>query len=143
MTVRIPSKYHLLLAGLMLMGVGVMLSALAWHWEEEAAAVILVPLTAGSLILGFIIHRYGFSKIATKNINRIGSLKPRTCLFAFMPLRSYLIIIVMMAMGYGLRHSPLPHLYIVPVYLGIGSALFMSGLLYLRSFGKTLATNGC
>ena len=48
--------------------------------------------------------------------------------------RSYLIVIVMIAMGIDLRHSPLPKPYLAVLYGGIGMALVLSSVRYLRHF---------
>jgi hypothetical protein len=40
------------------------------------------------------------------------------------------IIIVMMVLGYTLRHLPIPRVYLAPIYLGIGLGLFLSSLKY-------------
>jgi len=54
------------------------------------------------------------------------------CVFSFMPWKSYLIITIMMATGFLLRNSPVPKLYLSVIYAGIGGALILSSLRYLR-----------
>ena len=53
-----------------------------------------------------------------------------------MTWRSYLIVLVMVSMGIALRHSPIPKKYLSVLYNGIGLALFLSGIRYLRFFFK-------
>ena len=121
------SKYWLMaLAGLMWSGVGIMLCRLAVIW--------LIPVhwprawSLGSLgfIGSIVVYRFGFSKIALKNIARLCLLPDATCLFAFQAWKSYLIIIFMIALGLTLRHSPMPKHLLAVIYETIGGALFFS-----------------
>ena len=58
----------------------------------------------------------------------------KKCLFAFIPWKSYLIIAVMMTMGIVLRHSSIPKQYLAVLYIGIGLALVLSSVRYMRIF---------
>jgi hypothetical protein len=62
----------------------------------------------------------------------------KKCIFSFMTWRSYLIVLVMVSMGIALRHSALPKDYLSILYNGIGLALFLSGIRYLRFFTMLL-----
>ena len=54
------------------------------------------------------------------------------CVFSFMTWKSYVIVAVMVAMGALLRHSPIPKPYLAILYIGIGLALLLSSIRYLR-----------
>lgn len=58
------------------------------------------------------------------------------CVFSFMPWKSYLIILIMMAMGVTLRHSAIPKHYLAILYTCIGLALILSSMRYMRAFLK-------
>ncbi len=130
-----------LLAGLMWCGVGIMLIRFAVTW--------LYPLgirTAGFYYTaGFLaampIHHFGFLKIADKNLSRLLPLTEKKCVFSFMTWRSYIIVLIMVSMGIALRHSALPKRYLSILYNGIGLALFLSGIRYLRFFVMLLSEN--
>jgi hypothetical protein len=47
----------------------------------------------------------------------------------------------MISMGIALRHSALPKRYLSILYIGIGLALFLSGIRYLRFFVRLLQTS--
>jgi hypothetical protein len=79
---------------------------------------------------GFMIYRYGFSRIALKNIDRISKKPEQVCLFAFQAWRSYLLITIMMALGFILRHSALPRYILAVIYSAVGSGLTLSSILY-------------
>jgi len=59
-------------------------------------------------------------------------MEGRRCIFSFIPWKSYILIIIMIAIGFLLRHSPIPKLYLAVLYTGIGTALILSSVRYLR-----------
>jgi len=124
------------IAGAMWSGVGLMLCSLAYGWLAEMHSSAGVWIGLSGALLALIAYRYGFSKIARKNIDRLHSLLERANLFHFMPLKSYLLVAVMMALGMALRHSPLPRPCLAEVYATIGGALFLSSIHYYRSIWK-------
>jgi hypothetical protein len=121
------SKYLLMaLAGLMWSGVGIMLCRLAVIWLKPVHRTLAWSLGSLGLISAIVVYRFGFSKIALKNITRLCRLPNPTCVFAFQAWKSYLIIIFMIALGLTLRHSPMPKHFLAVIYETIGGALFFS-----------------
>jgi hypothetical protein len=128
----VSRKSLLLLAGLLWIGTGVMLDHRSYVWLQlEKMPSALLAGSAGFL-LALLIHHLGFLRLVDKNLGRILPMEGRRCLFAFMPLRSYFMIALMITLGLLLRHSPLPKLYLSVVYSAIGTALILSSLRYLR-----------
>jgi len=132
----VPRKWLLFLAGLMWSGVGVMLCCLAGGWLSAVPAAVSLPLGLAGAVLAVAVYRFGFSKIARKNIDRISRSPDMACLFSFQAWKSYLIIAVMVTLGLLLRHSSLPKHYLAVVYVTIGGALFLSSLHYYLSLGE-------
>jgi hypothetical protein len=132
-TPRADKKVLIFLAGLMWCGVGVMLIRYAVSW----LSVFSVKVQAIFFVTGFsaalLIHLYGFSKIADKNLRRLLPMEEKKCVFSFMTWKSYIIVLFMVSLGITLRHSSLPKQYLSIVYNGIGLALFLSGTNYLRA----------
>ncbi len=130
----VPSRWLLLLAGGMWTGVGVMLCLLAYGWLSLAPHLVaaLHGLTGTVLSLG--IYRFGFSRLASRNIGRICAMTEEASVFAFQAPQSYPIIVFMMALGFVLRSSPIPKPYLAVLYIGIGGGLFLSSLHYYRRF---------
>ena len=80
------------------------------------------------------VHHFKFLKIVDKNIQRITPMTDKRCLFGFISWKSYLLIMVMVALGVCLRHSAIPRPYLAILYSGIGIALILSSLRYMRVF---------
>ena len=128
----VPKHWLLLLAGLLWLGVGLMLDRLAWSWlkpQPTGKAALLAGLgLAGALV----IHHFGFSRIVDKNLARIEPMQGKRCVFSFMPWKSYALILVMALMGIALRHSPVPKPTLAVLYTAIGTALILSSIRYFR-----------
>jgi hypothetical protein len=131
LTPSVRQQYLYLIAGIIWVAMGFVLSTMAIKWLAGSSGPAIFFALPG-VVAGLIIHRYGFSKIADKNINRIASMGEKPCLFAFMAWRSYLLVVVMMTFGILLRHSAIPKNYLAVVYIAIGLALFLSGTKYFR-----------
>ena len=127
-----------LVAGIVWSLVGVALTLVALIWSA-AGIRASIPLLVAGLVLGWLVYRYGFSRLVKKNLLRIYEQAPgkeKVCIFAFQNMRSYFIIIMMMGFGYVLRHLPIGKIYIAPIYLMIGVALLLSSLGYYSDFAE-------
>jgi hypothetical protein len=125
----------------MWLGVGVMLDSIAatrWLKVETKPVMLLVLLTGLTLSAG--IYLFGFSKLALKNIRRIGAYaNEKVCLFAFQSWTSYPLVGFMVGLGIYLRlYSPFPKPLLAITYVGIGSALFASSLHYFVHIFRAL-----
>ncbi len=122
------------LAGLMWCGVGVMLVSFAITWLSPFGMKSAWVYYASGFLAAMPIHHFGFLRIADKNLKRLLPLTERKCVFSFMTWKSYIIVLIMVSMGIALRHSSVPKRYLSILYNGIGLALFLSGIRYLRFF---------
>lgn len=132
-TPRADKKVLIFLAGLMWCGVGVMLIRYAVSWLSVLNIKVQVIFFGIGFSAALLIHLYGFSKIADKNLKRLLPMEVKKCVFSFMTWKSYIIVLFMVSLGITLRHSSLPKQYLSVVYNGIGLALFLSGTKYLRA----------
>ena len=129
----VSRKTLLLLAGLMWIAVGSMLLSLAAGWLRTGHPThVLVRVVIG-VLAALLIHHLGFLRVVDKNLGRILPIKGGRCVFSFMSWKSYLMVGVMVTMGVALRHSPIPKPYIAVLYIGIGLALILSSIRYLRA----------
>lgn len=127
-------RWLYLLSGLMWSGVGVLLCSRAASWLVSAGELTALAAALVGLMLAFAIARWGFCRVAAKNIRRIAQMSGSVCLFAFQSWQSYLLVAFMMSLGLGLRHSPLPKEYLAILYVGIGGALFLASGSYYQRF---------
>ncbi|MBC8216415.1 MAG: hypothetical protein ISS10_02205 [Candidatus Marinimicrobia bacterium] len=131
----VNKRWLLLVSGLLWSGVGIMLNTFAFRWVGQYHGMELFTVIFVGIVLGITIAKFGFRHIAKKNIQRINSLPERVCVFAFQAWKSYILILVMMSMGIFLRTSSLfPKILLSPMYIGIGTALFVSGLEYYLGY---------
>lgn len=129
---RVNKIWLYLIAGIMWSGVGLMLLSLSARWLVDLHSGWATAIGLFGLLLALAAYRFGFSKIARKNILRLHGLLDRVWLFAFMPWKSYLVVVGMMALGMALRHSLIPRSYLAVIYATIGGALFLSSLEYYQ-----------
>ena len=118
-------------AGSVWLCVGMMLLGWSRLWLSDVDGLIRYALAGGGLLLALCVHAFGFSKIADKNIARIMLMSDENCVFAFISWKSYLVILVMVAMGAVVRHSAVPMEYLSVLYTGIGCALILSSVRYM------------
>lgn len=127
-------RYWLIFAaGVVWLAVGVGLIAAACFWLYHNTTWPL-SLAAVSILMGLLVYSFLFSRIVRKNLARIGAKPETACLFGFQGLRSYFLVLIMMLMGYAVRHLPVPRDIAAVVYFTMGSALLLGSLLYFRKF---------
>ena len=138
----VPRNWLLVLAGLMWSAVGILLCSYAVTWVTHPATVIALALGLLGLGISVAINRWGFSKLADKNIDRILAYDERACAFAFQAWKGYLIIVIMMTGGILLRHSFIPRPYLAVVYAAIGAALLQASINYYARVGQISFAGG-
>ena len=122
----------LFLAGFVWFGVGAMLLFLSFFWLNAFQVHGSVLFCAIGVAIAIVVHHFGFLKIVDKNLGRILPMEGTKCIFSFITWKSYIIVAVMVAMGTLLRHSPIPKPYLSMLYIGIGLALILSSVRYLK-----------
>jgi hypothetical protein len=128
----VNKNFLLFLSGIMWVGVGIMLCIFAYKWLQNFSGGHKAIYAGSGFIGALIIHHFGFLKLVDKNLGRIRQMEGKPCAFSFMSWKSYLIVLVMVSMGIGLRHSPIPKQYLSILYIGIGGALILSSIRYFR-----------
>jgi hypothetical protein len=132
-----------LTAGLVWLGVGLMLISIASRWLRLVDLSTELLLVLAGLLLAAAIGFLGFSKLARKNIDRIQALgSEKVCLFAFQSWTSYPLVAFMVSLGIYLRvYSPFPKPMLAILYLGIGGGLFYASLSYFMHILRGHRTN--
>ena len=122
----------LLIAGIIWIGIGIMLDSMSLSWLRAEKLDSALLASVGGFVCALVIHHFGFLRIVDGNLGRILPMEGKRCVFSFMPWKSYLLIVMMILMGFLLRLSPIPKLYLAVLYSGIGTALILSSVRYLR-----------
>lgn len=127
-------KWLILISALMWSAVGIFLNILAFGWLKSYNNIQLIITITIGLFTGLIIAKYGFSIIAKKNIGRILEYSKKACVFAFQEWKSYILIAFMVSIGIFMRTSGIiPKTLLAPMYIGIGTALFLGSFNYYRN----------
>lgn len=134
----VTRTFLLFLAGIVWECVGIMLLFLAFSWLSTASKIDIYLYSAAGIVLALLIHHFGFLKIVDKNLKRILQMNGKKCFFSFFPWKSYLIIVVMVGMGALLRHSTIPKKNLAILYIGIGLALILSSVRYIRIYYREM-----
>lgn len=132
-TPSVPKYYLFLASALMWMGVGILLNRLAIQWLLSDSNTFVLIFALIGLITGLLINIFGFSKVASKNIKRIDEKPGKSCAFAFLSWKSYILVAFMMTLGISLRNSDFPKNYLAILYIAIGTGLFLSSFAYFKS----------
>ena len=130
----VDKRVLLLLAGALWVGVGTMLLSFAYSWLRAYRGTDSVAFAGAGVAAALIIHHFGFLRVVDGNLGRILPMEGKRCVFSFMSWKSYLIVAVMVVMGVTLRRSPIPKHYLAILYTGIGLALILSSVRYMRIF---------
>jgi hypothetical protein len=131
----------LLLAGLLWVCVGTMLLTFSYSWLHASREGGSFLFAGAGVLVALVIHHFGFLRVVDKNLGRILPMEGKRCVFSFMTWQSYLIVGVMVVLGVLLRHSPIPKPYLSILYTGIGFALILSSVRYLRVLLSQLRKN--
>jgi len=115
-------------------GVGILLNWMAFKWLPNFEQWQIIFTYIVGILLGANIAKFGFSKLANKNSDRIMGYPETLCVFAFPRWQMYILIVIMMSMGIFMRSTNfIPKYLLAPVYVGIGLALFLSSFVYYKS----------
>lgn len=119
----VKRKIHLLLAATIWPLVGIMLSFRGLNWIVGSGYewLIIVAIIAGSVKSYFI-----FDRAARKGIERILRFGDNTCVGAVYSIKTWGMVLGMMAMGAVLRGSSIPPHCLGTLYVAIGWGLIMS-----------------
>jgi hypothetical protein len=135
----VPNHWLYAVAGVMWTAIGVMLCLYAFSWIAPLNIMWELSDLLAGCVLALLAYKLTFSGLALKNIRRLSAFTDKTCVFAFQAWRSYLVIVVMIALGQALRHSAFPKKYLAVFYFSIGGALLFSSMHYYAILRKIRA----
>jgi hypothetical protein len=129
----VSNRWHIALAGITWASVGLLLCGYSYGWLSPLETKRGIVFGIVGIIIATIVHKYGMSKIAEKNLQRLQAITGKSCLFGFLTWKSYANIAVMVTMGVTLRHSAVPKDFLSLVYTSMGGGLLMGSFHYYRS----------
>ncbi len=130
----VDKRVLVLLAGIMWIGVGIMLLSYAFSWLQSSQGTGAFVFSGLGVVMALVIHHFGFLRIVDTNLQRILPMVGKKCIFSFMTWKSYIIVAAMVTIGVLLRQYPVPKPYLSALYTGIGLSLILSSVRYLRVF---------
>lgn len=134
---QVNRKWLIMVSGTMWSGTGILLVWIASKWFVAFNFWQMVLALIAGPLLGLAIAYFGFSNLAMKNVKRILAYPERVCIFAFQRWQMYILVAVMISMGIYLRNTSfIPKFLLAPVYIGIGSALFISSFVYYKRYSS-------
>ncbi|WP_166505853.1 hypothetical protein [Romboutsia hominis] len=132
LTPRCYKKNLLLIAGIVWILAGGMVLKLGLDVFLSLRSKVIISIIV-SIVIFYIFFNFIFKKLVNKHRDRIADKdKEKLCIFSFFDTKSYIIMAVMMTLGITIRESSfVKPIYWSPVYIGIGSALFLAGILFI------------
>jgi hypothetical protein len=133
----LPKNHLVLIAGLVWCAAGAMVCMVGLPLEVRLTPshLILLPLAVGIFLAFYFLV---FSRLVRKHTGRIRArTEDRLPLWQFFDTGSWLVMAVMMGGGMALRFSHVaPDWMIAFFYSGLGVALFLCGIRFLRVFAR-------
>lgn len=129
---KIPKNLLFLFTGLLWLTASSILLSRAFFWSENMDAQQLWIALILGIILAFVKGKLIFVKLTQRNIARISAFGSKVSIWEFHRNRDKILIVLMIFIGVGLRQAPfIPKWVLMPIYLGIGLAMFYVFLLYI------------
>jgi tellurite resistance protein TehA-like permease len=132
-TPAVPRRARMIVAGLAWSGAGLMLLSWAVRWLEATPLVLASVLAVAGIAIAVGAWFALFRRLARTNVARLEAAPRLACIFGFQPIKSYLIMGAMIALGVTLRHSAVPRPELAVVYLAIGGALLLASFSYYNN----------
>jgi hypothetical protein len=124
-----------------IVGAGLFFFGLRWTAAGSPASLFL-PLIAGGILAGAAKSRFVLDRAARGIVVRIAERGEGRCIGGFLSLRSWALVVAMVAMGRLLRGGLLPDLVIGTLYMTIGTGLLLSSRHAWQAWRGSLAEEG-
>lgn len=120
---------------------GLVLSVRGVQFLTDSSAMgnmaLLIGLAIAALVIGFGKGKFVLSKTSTKNIERIDQFTEPKKPIQVYSVRSWIMICLMVGISIALTVFNVDNIVRGPINLGIGVALIISSLAYLKALGAT------
>ncbi len=138
MNLKLKRINLILFTGFIWLWAGFLLLHRASTWINLLTENQLIISIIIALILGLIKTYFIFHKLTVRNIKRISNFtEEHVSILKFHVVKDQILIVLMILFGSLLRNTPfIPKFYLMPVYIGIGLAMFYSASRYFIFFAK-------
>ncbi|RLD77841.1 MAG: hypothetical protein DRJ10_11265 [Bacteroidetes bacterium] len=138
MNLKLKRINLILFTGFIWLWAGFLLLHRAYTWINLLTKNQLIISIIIALALGLIKTYFIFHKLTVRNIQRISNFTEEyISILKFHVIKDQILIVLMILFGSLLRNTPfIPKFYLMPVYIGIGLAMFYSASLYFIFFVK-------
>ena len=102
-------------------GIMLMIRGLGWVGLSMTCRIFVIALIIGTVKSLTILDRS-----AKKTLNRIMTLNEKSCIGAVYPWKTWLLVVLMMALGIALRSMTEPGIFLGTVYFAVGWGLLLS-----------------
>ena len=130
----VPRHFLFAIAGVLWTIAGVLLCVRGEIWLESFPIGTEFALETLSIVLAVAGYFFFFIRVVQKNIDRIGRLPQRACLFAFTAWHGYIMIALMITVGITLRNASIPKYYLSIPYTAMGGILLIGSFRFYRKF---------
>lgn len=131
---RIDKGWYYLIFGISWSAVGIYLNYLALTWLIAMQFIEIAIISTFAQLVAFGGYELLFHRLTCKRIMRIRNLPQRGNILAFQSVGSYVMIIGMITLGRILRQTTLPMQYLAIIYMDMGTILFLSSILFYRTY---------
>jgi hypothetical protein len=98
---------------------------------SEGAGMTSLVCFAMALVIGFIKGRIVLPRVGKKNVARILALSQRSPLYMTFSVKSWLLVLLMIALGRIIRLGGAPPVVVGTIYVAVGVALLLGSTSYL------------
>jgi hypothetical protein len=127
---------HLMSAWLMWATVGVALAGFGALWLWEARPSLAPWLAAGAVVVGLAKSRLVLDGVARRVVGRISARGDGRCLGGFLSVRTWGLVLLMMAGGRVFRGTAASWI-VGPLYVAVGTALVLSSRVSFRAWRES------
>ena len=120
------ARVHLFLAALLWTAVGAMLLLFGARWSLAADFPYMPAVLALAVVAGAFKSEYVLARAARRAIERIHTRGDGRCIGGFLSARTWLFVLIMMGLGYALRHGLAPRAVVGVIYVAIGTSLLLA-----------------
>ena len=119
------------IAGVNILRIGLTSFIEIFHQMKLPIFLSMIPISA-VILVGFSAM---FRKVVLKNTKRILSYSDKKSIFAFFDAKGYLLMFFMMGLGITLRSvNLLPIAFFAVFYTGLGTALLLAGIFFVKNY---------